>query len=210
MPLFAKDGSSSERKVIQDWELPQTRDTFPHSFALGRRLAEGFAATEALKRTTDKAKAYADDRANLLRAPLEEKVMQAESQSKPSGVQAAMKIAETDQKLEMMAYNRVKAAVPTIPPLVVREYAAPRPGAEGVDGEISDTILWQPVIVLPGDGKATLTFQLGAAKGGYQVVIAGHTLDGRIGAVRKLITVTPQSVPPATPAPTAPIPPTMP
>jgi hypothetical protein len=208
-PFFAKEGNSNERKVIPDWELPQTRDTFPRLLALGRRLDEGFAETEALKRTTDKAKAYADDRASLLRAPLE-KVLQAESQSKVSGVQAAMKIAEPGQTLEMMAYKRVKAAVPTIPPLVVREYAAPRPGTEGADSEMSDTILWQPVIVLPGDGKATLRFQLGAAKGGYQVVIAGHTLDGRIGAVRGLIAVTPQSVPPTTPALPAPIPPTMP
>jgi hypothetical protein len=199
--------------VIPDWELPQTQDTFPRLLALGRRLAEGYAATEALKRTTDKAKAYADDRASLLRAPLEaikEKVLQAESQSKLSGAQPAMKMTEPGQTLEMMAYNRLKAAVPTIPPLVVREYAAPRPGTEGADSEMSDTILWQPVIVLPGDGKAKLTFQLGAAKGGYQVVVAGHTLDGRIGAVQGLIAVTPQSVPPATPAPPAPIPPTIP
>jgi hypothetical protein len=76
----------------------------------------------------------------------------------------------------------------------------------------SDTILWQPVIVLPSTGKATLNFTLGGAPGGYQVVVAGHTLDGRVGAVRGVIPVAPaepanatnttgqsESVPPVTP-----------
>ena len=43
-----------------------------------------------------------------------------------------------------------------------------------------DTILWQPVIVLPADGKARVAFHLGNARGGYEVVVAGHTLDGRL------------------------------
>jgi hypothetical protein len=93
------------------------------------------------------------------------------------------------------------------PPLFVREYAAQRPGTEGTDNEPSDTILWQPLIVLPGDGKAKLNFFLGAARGGYQVVVAGHTLDGRIGAVREVIAVSPlvtPAMPPVTVPPTLP------
>ena len=65
------------------------------------------------------------------------------------------------------------------PPLYVREYAAPWPG--GTDTPDGDTILWQPVIVLPTEGKTTLQFHLGSSPGGYQVLVAGHTLDGRIG-----------------------------
>ena len=110
------------------------------------------------------------------------------------------------QSADAIASNRVKILT-NIQPLVAREYAAPRPGSSENPNDIRDTILWQPVIVLPVDGKAKLTFQLGAAKGGYQIVVAGHTLDGRIGAVRGLIGVSPQpgqNVPPVT------IPPTMP
>jgi hypothetical protein len=107
------------------------------------------------------------------------------------------------------ALNRVQAAVPVVTPLVVREYAAPRPGSSPTAGYVtaeSDTILWQPVIVLPSDGKATLNFALGNAAG-YQVVVAGHTLDGRLGAVRRVIPVAPaeragqvETGPPVTPA----------
>lgn len=108
---------------------------------------------------------------------------------------------------DVMARNRVRGAILTSHPLSVREYAAPRPGTEGAENEFYETILWQPVIVLPSDGQAKLTFYLGSAKGGYQVVIAGHTLDGRIGAIRGVIPVS-QPVAPTVPALT--IPPTIP
>lgn len=90
--------------------------------------------------------------------------------------------------------NRVKAAAGAHPPLVVREYAAPRPGsappeAAGLDDP--DTVLWHPVIVLPADGKTTLRFHLGNSEGGYQITVAGHTPDGRIGSVRRLLPVAP-------------------
>jgi hypothetical protein len=92
---------------------------------------------------------------------------------------------------ETRAIIRVRTAVPTSHPLVVREYAAPRPGSDKREtSELeADTILWQPVIVLPNSGKTTLHVQLGSAQGGYQVLIAGHTLDGRIGGVRGFIPV---------------------
>jgi len=107
---------------------------------------------------------------------------------------------------EARAYFHIEQTVPRITPLVVREYSAPRPGTEeGLLGP-NDTILWQPVIVLPSDGKAKLQFHLGDAPGGYNVVIGGHTLDGRIGAVRGIIPVTPPQLttpgtPPVPPAP---------
>jgi hypothetical protein len=111
---------------------------------------------------------------------------------------------------DVLAFFGVQSSVPATPPLVVREYAAPRPGStEAIGGYESDTILWQPVIALPADGKAKLNFTLGSAPGGYQVIVAGHTLDGRIGAVQGMIPI----APPAPAAPVAqpgPIPPEMP
>jgi hypothetical protein len=90
-------------------------------------------------------------------------------------------------------------------PLVVREYAAPRPAppTDLAALDAPDTVLWQPVIVLPAEGKAALTFALGSAPGGYEIVVAGHTLDGRLGAERRLVRVAPGapnvSVPPQAP-----------
>jgi hypothetical protein len=107
------------------------------------------------------------------------------------------------------AFIRLEQSLPKVPPLVVREYAAPRPGA-GDDEFISpDTVLWQPVIVLPSDGQAKIPFYLGNAPGGYEVVIAGHTLDGRIGAVRRIIPVGPPETmrQDAIPSPGTPVPP---
>ena len=110
---------------------------------------------------------------------------------------------------EALAYFYIEQTAPKTTPLVVREYAAPRPGADDVSFQARDTVLWQPVIVVPSDGKAKVQFHLGDAPGGYQVVVAGHTLDGRIGAVRGIVPVTPPqlttpSAPPAQPAPVPP------
>jgi hypothetical protein len=91
-------------------------------------------------------------------------------------------------RLDAAAVARVRAAVPRVPPLVVREYAAPRPGSQ-TDAAESDTVFWHPLIVLPTDGKTTVSFHTGTEAGGYQVMIAGHTPDGRIGAVRGLLPV---------------------
>jgi hypothetical protein len=90
--------------------------------------------------------------------------------------------------LEPEVLTRIRDTVPLDPPLVVREYAAPRPGADTVPAEV-DTVLWQPVIVLPTEGKTTLRFTAGPAAGGYQVLVAGHTLDGRIGATQRVVPV---------------------
>lgn len=85
--------------------------------------------------------------------------------------------------------ERIRSAVPRTPPFVVREYAAPRPASN--DTQDADTVLWQPVIVLPADGKTTLRFHLGNAPGGYQVIVAGHTADGRFGSIRTVLPITP-------------------
>jgi hypothetical protein len=81
--------------------------------------------------------------------------------------------------------EKVTSAVPTLPPCVVREYAhagppAAPPGNDRFDA--TDTVLWHPVVVVPGTGKVELPFTLSAATG-YRVLVAGHTLDGRVGTV---------------------------
>jgi len=95
---------------------------------------------------------------------------------------------------ELQALLRVQLAMVEPTPLVVREYAPPRPGSTDPAGpvhQLPDTILWQPVIVLSSTGKTTLPLMLGSAEGGYQVIVAGHTLDGRLGAVRTIIPIAP-------------------
>jgi hypothetical protein len=107
---------------------------------------------------------------------------------------------------EITALLRIRSAVTRVPPLIVREYAPPRPGSKTTTSMThADTLLWLPVIVLPTDGKANLSFDVGNAKG-YEILVAGHTLDGRIGAVRRIIPVAsngqlagPGSVAPAAP-----------
>ncbi len=78
------------------------------------------------------------------------------------------------------------------PPLVVREFAAPRPMLASLSEspDTPDTVLWQPMIVLPVDGKTVLSFHAGCAPA-YEVIVAGHTPDGRLGSTRSVIVVSP-------------------
>lgn len=89
--------------------------------------------------------------------------------------------------------QRIERAIPNSPPLLVREYAhtrpTPTPEANGTRTDFTETLLWQPVLVTPSDGRLTLEFALADAVAPYQVLIAGHTLDGRIGAMTSLIEV---------------------
>ncbi len=76
-------------------------------------------------------------------------------------------------------------------PLVVREYAhARQPLAEGAAREdFTETLLWQPVLVTNADGKASVSFTLSDAVAPYRVLVAGHSLDGRIGSVSGVLEV---------------------
>jgi hypothetical protein len=77
---------------------------------------------------------------------------------------------------------------PSAPPFVVREYAHERDPALGeVRADFTETVYWHPVLVLPETGKATVKFQLSDDITRYQVLVAGHTLDGRVGAVTQTI-----------------------
>jgi hypothetical protein len=68
------------------------------------------------------------------------------------------------------------------PPLVVREYAPALPLPDSQ--ESADTLLWMPVIIVPESGHVQLPLVLGTARGGYDLIVAGHTPDGRLGAIR--------------------------
>ena len=165
----------------------------------GGRNAYAAEQADALKRDTDRAARFAKERAIALKDAIDAYHSAAGKPSLPA-TPPADKFAGQQSR-------------PPVPPLVVREYAAPRPVPTQVPAaaDAPDTVLWQPVIVLPADGKATLTFHLGAAPGGYQLVIAGHTADGRLGATRGLIPVFPTRTPTIVPgAPAGAVPPTVP
>jgi anti-sigma factor RsiW len=76
-------------------------------------------------------------------------------------------------------------------PLPVREYAHTRPelADDAPRTDFTETLLWHPLIVTPTDGKATVSFSLSDDVAPYRVLVAGHTLDGRIGAVTGTIEV---------------------
>jgi hypothetical protein len=86
-----------------------------------------------------------------------------------------------DEQLLMMRAARVDS-------FVVREYAHQRDPALGdVRADFTETVYWHPVLVMPDSGKTSVEFQLGDDIARYQVLVAGHTTDGRIGAVTKTI-----------------------
>jgi hypothetical protein len=84
------------------------------------------------------------------------------------------------------AGERVKETVSKLSPLIVREYAhlTPEPQIQAKGAfDATDTVLWQPVLIVPGTGIATVSFHLSGSTAGYRVLIAGHTLDGRVGTI---------------------------
>jgi hypothetical protein len=72
-----------------------------------------------------------------------------------------------------------------LPPLVVREYAHKNAsaGQGGLRTDFAETLLWQPALVVPSSGVATVTFDLCDSVTTFDVKAAGHTLDGRLGSV---------------------------
>jgi len=66
-------------------------------------------------------------------------------------------------------------------PFIVREYAH-RPERVGdVRENQIETIYWHPVLVLSSDKKTDISFNLGDDVTRYRILVAGHTLDGRVG-----------------------------
>ena len=88
--------------------------------------------------------------------------------------------------------NHFAEFMPQYEPFFVREYAHTwNPPANGSDTreDFAETLLWQPVLVLPREGKLTVEFSLSDAIQPYRVLIAGHTTDGRLGAITGTIEV---------------------
>jgi hypothetical protein len=81
-----------------------------------------------------------------------------------------------DVELELLQANLA-------PGFYVREFRFQKAATEADERSLfTETVCWQPVLVLP-DGQVNVQFQLSDAIARYQVLVAGHTLDGRIGAV---------------------------
>lgn len=106
-------------------------------------------------------------------------------------VQKAAKNGVQASALARNAQSAIEKSLPQNPGLVVREYAHVRQNyqANAPRTDFTETLLWQPVLVTPAGGAATVKFDLGDSINGYRVLIAGHTLDGRLGAVTGTIEV---------------------
>jgi hypothetical protein len=78
------------------------------------------------------------------------------------------------------------SAMPSLPPLMVREYAHHHATAVGnaVRSDFAETVYWHPVLVLP-DGKAVVSFDLCDSLTSFEVTAFAHTPDGRLGAATK-------------------------
>jgi hypothetical protein len=90
------------------------------------------------------------------------------------------------------------AEVEPATPFVVREFAHQRDSSPGSGKDFTETVYWHPVLVLPETGRAKVEFQLSDDVARYQVLVAGHTLDGRVGGtVRTIEAVNPApTIPP--------------
>ena len=86
---------------------------------------------------------------------------------------------------QFFAFNN---RLPVVEPMLVREYAHVRPPdmSPGERKDFVDTVYWHPALVLP-NGKLDIEFQLSDAVTTYQLLVFGHTADGRIGSLTKTI-----------------------
>jgi hypothetical protein len=100
------------------------------------------------------------------------------------------------QKLEELRTRPAGVAVgtppppPTAMPFVVREYAHDRSVSSAARTDFTDTVFWHPVLVVPNAGSTKVGFHLSDDVTRYRVLVAGHTLDGRVGAVTATIDAT--------------------
>lgn len=74
------------------------------------------------------------------------------------------------------------------PPIIVREYAHQRSHAVGeARQDLAETLYWHPALVL-ANGTADVSFDLSDSVTTFQILAAGHTLDGRLGAITTELT----------------------
>jgi hypothetical protein len=84
---------------------------------------------------------------------------------------------------------RLPMPPPQPPPFIVREYAHVHPHGEGKAlTDFAETLYWHPVLVLP-DGTAEISFDLSNSAASYQILVAAHTLDGRLAEATAELTV---------------------
>ncbi len=92
-----------------------------------------------------------------------------------------------NRRLRGFAFARNPEQQPPPPPFVVREYAHQHISATpGERTDFAETVFWHPVLILPKAG-AKVSFDLSDEVTRYQVLVAAHTLDGRLGAVEGAI-----------------------
>lgn len=85
-------------------------------------------------------------------------------------------------------FEQIQARPSDVGPMFVREYAHQRaPELGEIRGDNTETVYWHPALVIPNEGHTTIQFQLSDEITRYQVLVAGHTTDGRLGAVTRII-----------------------
>jgi hypothetical protein len=153
----------------------------------GRELKEE--AGERRNRAKDRLE---DDRAALANGALRQRALQ--YQALGNNAEALKKLAKDADRAkgEAVANALEKArkqlaeaemAAAAAAPCMLREYAHRRLVGPDPDlrWDFTETLYWHPVVVLP-NGKGEVEFQLGDSVTSYQVVVFGHTTDGRLGA----------------------------
>ncbi|MCE9530738.1 MAG: alpha-2-macroglobulin [Planctomycetes bacterium] len=115
-----------------------------------------------------------------------------------AGPVAARAMKEREQAFDEVLQRQLMQ-IEESPGFAVREFSfKKRDENSKVRDDFTETVYWHPVLVLPESGRADLQFQLSDSITRYQVLIAGHTLDGRIGSMathieaRKPFTVDPK------------------
>ncbi len=85
-------------------------------------------------------------------------------------------VMEKDKRMEQ-ARGPQQAVFPAS---VVREYAHQRHGSPELRSDFAETLFWHPALVL-ADGKTQFAFELCDSATSFQVLVFGHSLDGRLG-----------------------------
>ncbi len=93
-------------------------------------------------------------------------------------VEAERKGNKEEKEKQQTQLRQVQAAEPC----VAREYAHRRLTGQdrAIRFDFTETIYWHPALVMP-NGEATVTFDLNDAVTSFQVVAAGHTVNGQLG-----------------------------
>jgi hypothetical protein len=113
-----------------------------------------------------------------LLAPVKPIVPQPKNENAPPPAAKQDQLAPTDHRNLL---PRLPVPSPSAPPFVVQEHAYFRGSGENKERfEKPDTLFWHPILVLP-DGTAEISFDLGDSVATYQVIVAGQTIDGRLG-----------------------------